>query len=322
MADFFGGKRVIVTGGAGFLGRCVVRKLRERGCTSLVVPRRVSNDLRKWDHICRLLEETRPHIVIHLAGVVTGIGGTRVNPAGSFYDNLMMGVQMLEACRQQDVEKVVVMGTVCSYPKFYKAPGREEEFWNGYPEETNAPYGLAKKMLLVQGQAYRQQYGLNSIHLISANLYGPGDNFDPESGHVIPGMFRKFSEAVRDGNHEVVCWGDGTPTREFLYVEDCAEAVALATELYNGPEPVNIGSGEEISIRDLANQIAQLVGFYGMILWDTSKPNGQPRRRWDVSRAKREFGFIAKKPLADGLQETLAWYRENILQRPGCTTVS
>jgi GDP-L-fucose synthase len=312
MTTFFSGKRVVVTGGAGFLGRYVVRRLETQGCASLAVPRRASCDLRKWEDVCRFLDAEQPNIVIHLAGVVAGIGGTRDNPAGSFYDNLMMGVQLLEAARQRRIDKVVVLGTVCSYPRCVSIPAREEEFWNGYPEETNAPYGLAKKILLVQAQAYREQYELNSIYLVPANLYGPGDNFDLETSHVIAALIRKFFEAVRNGQPEVVCWGDGTSTREFLYVDDCAEAILLATQHYDDSEPVNLGTGVEISIRDLAHLIAGLVGFHGRIAWDSSKPNGQPRRCWDISRAETAFEFRARTELVDGLAETIAWYRRKL----------
>lgn len=311
MQNFFSNKRVVVTGGTGFLGNYVMQELQARSCTSLVVPRRATCDLRKWENVCQLLDEARPHLIIHLAGVVAGIGGTRDNAAGSLYDNLIMGVQLIEAARQRNIEKLVVLGTVCSYPKFAPIPAREEDLWNGYPEETNAPYGMAKKILLVQSQAYRQQYGFNSIFLISANLYGPGDNFEPYTSHVIPALIRKFSEAVHNGAREVVCWGDGTPTREFLYVKDCAKGVLLATEFYNESQPVNLGTGIEISIQDLAHQIARQVGFEGRIVWDTSKPNGQPRRCWDVSRAEKAFGFRARTNFADGLAQTIAWYRQN-----------
>lgn len=314
MANFFSNRRVVVTGGAGFLGRYVVQSLQQNGCSSIIVPRKSSCDLRKWENICALLDETRPHIVIHLAGVVAGIAGTQSNPAGSFYDNAIMGIQLLEAARQRNVEKVVALGTVCSYPKSLPLPAREEDIWNGYPEETNAPYGMAKKMILVQSRAYRQQYGFNSICPIAANLYGPGDNFNPETSHVIPALIRKFTEAVRSGASEVVCWGDGSPTREFLYMEDCAEGILLATELYNDSEPVNLGTGEEISIQDLAHRIAGIIGFQGRISWDPSKPNGQPRRCWDVSRAQRAFGFRARTPLMAGLEKTVAWYRQHCLE--------
>lgn len=315
MAGFFADKRVVVTGGSGFLGRYVVQRLQERGCGSIVVPQRAPCDLRRWENICRLLDHARPDTVIHLAGVVAGIGGTRANPAGSFYDNLIMGVQLMEAARQRGVKKLVALGTVCSYPKTVPLPGCEEDIWAGYPEESNAPYGMAKKILLVQSKAYREQYGFNSVCLIAANLYGPGDYFDPETSHVIPGLIRKFCKAVRNDEREVVCWGDGTPTREFLFVEDGAEAILLATEFYDDSEPVNLGSGVEISIRDLAHLIAQLTGFRGEILWDTSKPNGQPRRWWDVSRAQQAFGFRARKTLAEGLQETVIWYRQQVLRQ-------
>lgn len=314
MASFFADKRVVVTGGAGFLGSYVVRKLKARGCRSIVVPRRATCDLRRWENICRLLEHAQPHIVIHLAGVVAGIGGTRRNPAGSFYDNAVMGVQLIEAARQYGVGKLVILGTVCSYPKDIPLPGREDDFWNGYPEETNAPYGMAKKILLVQSQAYREQFGFNAIYLVAANLYGPGDNFDPDTSHVIPALIRKFSQAVERDEREVVCWGDGTPTREFLFAEDCAEAILLATEFYDQGEPVNVAAGVEISIRDLAQGIARLTGFQGEIRWDTTKPSGQPRRLWDTSQAERAFGFRARKPLLEGLQETIAWYRQHLME--------
>lgn len=315
MQDFFSSRRVVVTGGAGFLGKHLVQQLQTRGCTFLVVPRRATCDLRKWESVCRLLDEAQPHLVIHLAGLVTGIGGLCANPAGSFYDNLIMGVQLIEAARQRNIEKLVVLGTVCSYPESVPIPAREEDIWNGYPEETNAPYGMAKKVLLVQCQAYRQQYGLNSVVLIPANLYGPGDNFDPDTSHVIPALIRRFSEAARKGDREVVCWGDGTPTREFLYVKDCAEAVLLAAELYNESQPVNLGTGIEISIGDLAHEIARFVGFKGRIVWDTSKPNGQPRRCWDVARAEKAFGFRARTNLAKGLARTITWYRQNFSRK-------
>jgi len=311
MANFFADKRVVVTGGAGFLGRCVVRKLQERGCRFVLVPRRASCDLRKWESISHLLEQAQPELVIHLAGVVTGIGGMQANAGRIFYDNLIMGVQLMEAARKQGVKKLVALGSVCSYPKLLPLPGREADLWNGFPEETNGPYGIAKKVVLVQSQAYRQQYGFNSICLIAANLYGPGNHFESGTSHVIPALIHKFSEAVREGHSEVVCWGDGTPTREFLFVEDCAEAILLATEFYNESDPVNLGSGVEISIWDLAHLIAQLVDFQGRIVWDTSKPNGQPRRLWDVSQAEQAFGFRARKPLVEGLAETIAWYQQH-----------
>lgn len=315
MSDFFTDKRIVVTGGAGFLGTHVVRRLEASGCENIVVPRRPVCDLRKWEDCCGLVAEARPHIVIHLAGVVAGIGGTRANPAGSFYDNLIMGVQLMEAARRQGIEKFVTLGTVCSYPKTIPLPGREEDFWEGYPEETNAPYGMAKKILLVQAQAYRQQYDFNSIYLVAANLYGPGDNFDPETSHVIPALIRRFCEAVEHGEPEVVCWGDGSSTCDFLWAEECAEAILLASELYDDSDPVNLASGLVISIRKLAHLIADLVGFEGKIFWDTTKPGGASQRSWDVSRAERLFGFRARKPFSEGVRETIAWYRNYVQGR-------
>jgi GDP-L-fucose synthase len=314
MKDFFADKRVVVTGGAGFLGSYVVRKLQERGCASIVVPRRAACDLRKWEAVDRLLGEVRPHLVIHLAATVSGIGGTLENPGGSFYDNLIMGVQVLEAARQRDVEKVVVLGTVCSYPEFVPVPAHEEDLWNGCPEEANAPYGLAKRILLVQSKAYRQQYGLNSICLIAANLYGPGDHFESATSHVIPALIRRFFAALRSKEREVICWGDGAATCDFLYVEDCADAILLASELYDASEPVNIASGHEISIQELAEEIARRVNFDGQIIWDRSKPGGQGRRCWDASRAERAFGFRARKDFLQGLEETIAWYQEKLCE--------
>lgn len=302
-------KSVVVTGGAGFLGSFVVQKLRERGATRVFVPRSREYDLRDAAQVRRVLAEAEPDVVIHLAARVGGIGANRAHPAEFFYDNLMMGVQLLHECWRAGVPKFVAVGTVCAYPKFTPVPFREEELWNGYPEETNAPYGLAKKMLLVQSQAYRQQYGYNSIFLLPVNLYGPGDNFDPESSHVIPALIRKCLEAKERGDPEIVVWGDGTPTREFLYVADAAEAILLAAERYDKSEPVNVGSAFEISIRDLVKTIARLTGFRGRIVWDTTKPNGQPRRKLDTSRAEREFGFRSRTSFEDGLRETIEWYR-------------
>src|SRR6266581_4411622 len=300
--------RVVVTGGAGFLGSAVVQKLREHGYRDVFVPRSKDYDLREQQPIMRLYKKTRPQIVIHLAAVVGGIGANRANPGRFFYDNAIMGIQMMEYARQFGVGKFVAIGTVCAYPKFTPVPFKEEDLWNGYPEETNAPYGLAKKMMLVQAQAYRAQYGFNAIFLLPVNLYGPGDNFDPETSHVIPAMIRKFVEAKKSRNSEVVLWGDGSPTREFLYVEDAAEGIVLAVERYNGEEPVNLGSGQELSIRDLANIIAEEVGFIGKIVWDSTKPNGQPRRCLDTTRAREWFQFEAETPFRQGLRKTIAWH--------------
>jgi GDP-L-fucose synthase len=309
--EFWTGKRVAVTGGAGFLGSFVVAKLRDRGCQDIFVPRSREYDLVEMESVKRLYREARPDLVIHLAARVGGIGANRANPGKFFYDNLLMGTQMMEQGRLSSIEKFVAVGTICSYPKFTPIPFREEHLWDGYPEETNAPYGLAKKMLLVQSQSYRAQYGFNSIFLLPVNLYGPGDNFDLEQSHVVPALIRKCLEAKESGSAEIVCWGDGTPTREFLYVEDCAEAIVLAAEKYEGGEPVNIGAGREISIKELVEQIAAITGFQGHIIWDTSKPNGQPRRCLDVSRAQKLFGFIAATGFRDGLQKTIDWYISN-----------
>ncbi|HXK28540.1 MAG TPA: GDP-L-fucose synthase [Candidatus Binatia bacterium] len=306
--EFWTGKRVAVTGGAGFLGSFVVAKLRDRGCQDIFVPRSREYDLVEMESVKRLYRDAHPDMVIHLAARVGGIGANRANPGKFFYDNLLMGTQLMEQGRLSGIEKFVAVGTVCSYPKFTPIPFREEHLWDGYPEETNAPYGLAKKMLLVQSQSYRAQYGFNSIFLLPVNLYGPGDNFDLEQSHVVPALIRKCLEAKESGSAEIVCWGDGTPTREFLYVEDCAEAIVLATEKYEGAEPVNIGAGREISIKELVEQIAAITGFQGHIIWDTSKPNGQPRRCLDTSRAREFFGFTAKTDFRDGLKKTIDWY--------------
>ncbi len=311
MSNFWQGKRVTVTGGAGFLGSFVVAELKKRGATEIFVPRSKDYNLVQHEDVVRVLEDGRPDVIIHLAAHVGGIGANRLHPAEFFYDNLMMGVQLMHEAWKRGVEKFVAIGTVCAYPKFTPVPFKEDELWNGYPEETNAPYGLAKKMLLVQAQAYRQQYGFNAIYLLPVNLYGPRDNFDLESSHVIPALIRKMIEAQERGDKQVVLWGDGSPTREFLYVEDAAEGIVQAAEKYNGPEPVNLGSGQEISIKALAETIADLTGFQGEIVWDTSKPNGQPRRALDVSRAKRYFGWEAKTPFAEGLKRTVAWFREH-----------
>jgi GDP-L-fucose synthase len=306
--SFWTDKRVIVTGGAGFVGSFVVNKLKERGCQQVFVPRSKECDLRDRDAIIRLYRETRAQIVIHLAAVVGGIGANRANPGRFFYDNAIMGIQLMEHARHAGVEKFVAVGTVCAYPKFTPLPFKERDLWNGYPEETNAPYGLAKKMMLVQAQAYRAQYGFNAIYLLPVNLYGPGDNCDLHSSHVIPALIRKCVEAKETGSGEIVLWGDGSPTREFLYVEDAAEGIVKAAERYNGDQPVNLGAGEEISIRDLAEMIAAEVGFTGNIVWDATKPNGQPRRCLDVNRAKELFGFAATHRLRDGIPKTVNWY--------------
>jgi GDP-L-fucose synthase len=301
------GTRVTVTGGAGFLGRYVVAGLQRRGY-DVFVPRRATYDLTEEHAVVRLLGDARPDVIVHLAAVVGGIGANQREPGRFFYQNLHMGTMLMEHARRQQVAKFVGIGTICSYPKFTPVPFTEDHLWDGYPEETNAPYGIAKKMLLVQGQAYRQQYGFNAIHLLPVNLYGPGDNFDPQTSHVIPALIRKCLEAVERGDQKVVCWGDGSPTREFLYVEDCAEGIALATDRYDGRDPVNLGAGFEISIKDLTTVVAELCGFRGEIVWDRTKPNGQPRRSLDTSRAAL-FGFRATTHFRDGLARTIEWFR-------------
>ena len=302
-------QRVLVTGGGGFLGGKVVERLRSSGCRDVLAPRSSEYDLRNGGDIERLYEAARPTIVVHLAAVVGGIGANRERPAEFFYDNLLMGVQLLDRAWRAGIPKFVAIGTVCAYPKLAPVPFSEDDLWNGYPEETNAAYGLAKKMLLVQSQAYRQQYGYNSIFLLPVNLYGPGDNFDPRSSHVIPALIRKCVDAVEGGHQRIEVWGDGTPTREFLYVDDAAEGILLAAERYDSSDPVNLGSGIEISIADLVHRIAKEVGFTGQIVFDPSKPNGQPRRQLDVRRAAERFGFRARTPFDEGLKKTVAWYR-------------
>ena len=311
-ADYWRDKRVVVTGGGGFLGSYVLEVLRERGCLHPFVPRSREYDLRREADIVRLLETARPHVIIHLAAVVGGIGANRENPGRFFYENLMMGTQLMEQARRFGVDKFVTIGTVCSYPKFTPVPFQEEELWSGYPEETNAPYGLAKKMLLVQGQAYRQQYGLNSIYLLPVNLYGPRDNFDPASSHVIPALIKKCVDAVEAGDDTITVWGTGKATREFLYVGDAAEGIVLATERYEGDEPVNLGAGVEISVKDLVELIARLTGFKGKIVWDATKPDGQPRRLLDTTRAEKHFGFKARTGFELGLKQTIEWYRQSV----------
>jgi GDP-L-fucose synthase len=307
---FWANQRVLVTGGGGFLGRRVVDRLHALECGHVSAPRSASYDLREAVDIARLYDDTRPTLVIHLAAVVGGIGANRERPAEFFYDNLLMGTQLLHHAWRAGIPKFVAVGTVCSYPKFAPVPFSEDDLWNGYPEETNAAYGLAKKMLLVQSQAYRQQYGYNSIFLLPVNLYGPGDNFDPRSSHVIPALIRKCADGVARGDDRIEVWGDGSATREFLYVDDAADGILLASERYDSSDPVNLGSGDEMSIADLVHRIASAVGFTGRIDFDRSKPNGQPRRRLDVRRAAERFGFQATTPFDEGLKRTVAWYLE------------
>ena len=304
-------KTIIVTGGAGFLGKFVVKNLEDRGCKNVFVPLIEEYDLRDIKDIKQMYEDAKADIVIHLAAVVGGIGANRENPGKFFYENLIMGVQLIEEARLTGIEKFVALGTICAYPKFTPVPFKEEDLWTGYPEETNAPYGLAKKMLLVQSQAYRDQYNFNSIFLLPVNLYGPGDNFNPSSSHVIPALVKKFHEAKINGDSEVIVWGTGKATREFLYVEDCAEGIVLATQFYDKSDPVNLGAGFEISIFDLANKIKDIIGFSGSIVWDNSKPDGQPRRCLDISRAKNEFNFTARTDFDEGLRKTIEWYQKN-----------
>lgn len=306
--EFWSEKKILITGGAGFFGSRVVNQLLQKGVSkeNIRIPRSRDIDLRKWENCVQVVKKT--DIVIHLAAKVGGIGYNQTNPAQLFYDNAIMGIQMIEAARQEGVEKCVIAGTICAYPKFTPVPFREDDLWNGYPEETNAPYGLAKKMLLVQSQAYRQEYGFNSIYLLPVNLYGPGDNFDPASSHVIPALIKKFSDAKKDRKPFVDVWGTGNASREFLYVDDAARGIILASERYNKPEPVNLGAGMEITIRDLVALIQELTRYHGEIRWDITKPDGQPKRSLDVSRARNEFGFTAKMPFREGLEKTIAWY--------------
>jgi len=314
MSSGFPYERVVVTGGAGFLGSYVVEKLRERGVENIFVPRSKDYDLVRAESIRRLYDDTNPDLVIHLAAVVGGIGANRANPGRYFYDNLMMGAQLIEEARLRGVRKFVAVGTICAYPKFTPVPFKEDDLWNGYPEETNAPYGLAKKMMLVQSQAYREQYGFNSIFLLPVNLYAARDNFDPQSSHVIPALIRKCVEAVRTGKDHITCWGTGAATREFLHADDCARGILLAAEKYDKSEPVNLGAGFEISIKDLAEKIAVLTGFKGRLVWDASQPDGQPRRQLDTSRAEDEFGFRARIGFDEGLRQTIEWYRNQTLR--------
>jgi len=311
MSTFFRNRRIVVTGGAGFLGQYITDGLRKRGCRNILVPKIEDYDLVELKDIRRMYDDMQPDIVIHLAAVVGGIGANREHPGEFFYKNLMMGVQLIEQGRLRQIEKFVAIGTVCAYPKFTPVPFKEEDLWNGYPEETNAPYGLAKKMLLVQSQSYRAEYGFNSIFLLPVNLYGPGDNFDPAGSHVIPALIKKCVDAAESGADHIDCWGTGSASREFIYAADAAEGILLATEHYNSSEPVNIGAGFEITIKNLAEKIIEMTGFTGKIRWDTSRPDGQPRRRLDVSKAKNYFGFEAKTGFDEGLKATIDWYRKH-----------
>src|SRR6266704_1177498 len=317
--SFWAGKRVLVTGGSGFLGSRVVEKLGRKSPAQIFVPRREKYDLVETENVVRLYRDARPDVVIHLAGEVGGIGANRANPGKFFYNNLMMGTQMMEYGRRHGISKFVALGTICAYPKHTPVPFKEERLWDGYPEETNAPYGLAKKMLLVQAQAYRQQYGFNAIFLLPVNLYGPGDNFDPETSHAIPAIIRKCVEAKRTGSKEIILWGTGIPTREFLYVDDAAEGIVLAAQHYDGAEPVNIGSGMEITVKELVTVLSGLIGYKGADVWNRSKPDGQPRRKLNVERAQQEFGFRSSTPFRVGLSKTIAWY-QLVMAGAGATT--
>lgn len=311
MPDFWAGRRVMVTGGGGFLGQAVVRRLEAAGATDIFIPRSRDYDLRTIDGTDRALADAQPALIIHLAAVVGGIGANRENPGRFFYENAIMGIQLMESARVAGVEKFVTIGTVCAYPKFTPVPFNEDDLWNGYPEETNAPYGLAKRMLLVQGQAYREQYGFNAIYLLPVNLYGPGDNFDPRSSHVIPALIKKCLDARESGAGHIDVWGTGAASREFLYVDDAADGIVLAAEKYDGPDPVNLGTGQEITIRDLVEAIASVTGFEGDIRWDPTKPDGQPRRALDTTRAREFFGFEARQDLIGGLSQTVSKYLED-----------
>jgi len=310
--DFWKDKKVIVTGGAGFLGSYVVAKLKRRDCQDIFIPRRRDYDLTKEANVERLYDDFKADLIIHLAAVVGGIGANQENPGKYLYDNLVMGAMLMEHARRSGVKKFIAIGTICAYPKFTPVPFKEEDLWNGYPEETNAPYGLAKKMMLAQSQAYRRQYGFNSIFLLPVNLYGPKDNFDPKSSHVIPALIKKCVDAINQGDEEIVVWGTGKATREFFYVEDCARGILLAAERYDKSEPVNLGAGMEISIKELVDLIVKLSGFKGRITWDTTKPDGQPRRCLDTSRAEREFGFKAGMDFEEGLKRTIEWYNRSV----------
>jgi GDP-L-fucose synthase len=306
------GSRVVVTGGAGFLGSYIVEKLQDRGCRDVIVPRKKDYDLTNEDAVVAMYEDSRPDVVIHLAAAVGGIGANRENPGRFFYENATMGIHLIEHARRRNLKKFVCLGTICAYPKYTPVPFHEENLWNGYPEETNAPYGIAKKALLVMLQGYRQQYGLNGVYLLPVNLYGPRDNFDPASSHVIPALIRKCVEAVREGREEIVVWGTGKATREFLHADDAAEGILLATERYHSGEPVNLGAGFEVSIRDLVDTIVRHTGFKGRVVWDHTKPDGQPRRMLDTERARREFGFTARIDFEEGLRQTVEWYAAQV----------
>lgn len=309
---FWQDKKVVVTGGAGFLGRGVVRLLKQRGCHRIFVTRSAQYDLRNLSAIKRMLKKDDPDVILHLAAVVGGIGANRENPGKFFYDNIIMGIQLIDQAYRHGVGKFVAVGTICAYPKFTPVPFKEENLWDGYPEETNAPYGLAKKMLLVQSQAYRQQYGFNAIFVLPVNFYGPGDNFSPRSSHVIPALIKKCIDAKNKGEGHITVWGTGRATREFLYVDDAVRGIVLAAERYDNPEPVNIGAGFEVSIKDLVARIVRLTGFQGKVIWDPSQPDGQPRRSLDTSRAKSEFGFQASIKLDAGLKKTISWYKNQM----------